>query len=142
MVFSPVIAIITNNKKSILKTRGPRCWLQLQKCSTRGGQEIYYLTLPQLSKTHKGFIDCMMSHIFIDAIARLNNIKPIVICTKKRLNRFILKQFIVMTILAISAIRIENQSCFTLQRPFFVRVYGKNNGVNYWNPWYTPRMNA
>lgn len=87
-MFSPVIAIITN-KKSILKTWGPRCWLQVQKCSTRGGQVIYCLTLPQLSKSHKGYIDCMMSHIFIDAIATLNNFKPIVICTKKRLNWFI-----------------------------------------------------
>lgn len=89
---------------------------------------IYCLTLPQLSKTHKGFIDCMMSHIFIEIIATLNNIKLIVICKKKRLNRFIIKKFIVMTILATSAIRIVKQSCFTLQQAIFVRAY---SGVNY-----------
>lgn len=67
----------------------------------------------------------MMSHIFKDIIATLNNIKLIVICKKKRLNRFIFKKFIVMTILATSAIRIVKQSCFTLQQAIFVRVYGK-----------------
>lgn len=41
-----------------------------------------------------------------------------------------------MTILATSAIRIVNQSCFTLKRAIFVRVYGKNSGVNYRNPCY------
>lgn len=115
-MFSPVITII-KNIKSILKTWGPKCWLQLQKCW--GGQVINCLTLPQLSKTLKGFIDCMMSHVFIDIISGLNNIKPIMICTKKLWNWLIFKKFIVMTILATSAIRIVNQSCFTLQRAIF-----------------------
>lgn len=87
---------------------------------------IYCLKLPQLSKTHKGFIDCMMSHIFVDIIATLNNIKPIVFCTKKRLNRFIFKKIHCYDHSATSAIRIVNRTCFTLQRAIFVRVYGKN----------------